>query len=145
MTHWSTGVSSYVKRAPHRTHFWSQKEGLCAAKLFYWVPLYRIRSFHASFHHFPQSFYICEVTTKASNENNALNFIGAWFSVLKNSVPNSVCFFSKSRRPKGQWFPVSFKICLDKDGCTSLPALVVLCLVVISKWPPLSHRCGFSE
>ena len=37
------------------------------------------------------------------------------------------------------------KICLDNGGCTSLPALVVLCLVMISKWPPLSHRCGFSE
>ena len=49
-----------------RGHIWSQKI-VSGTKHFYWVPLYGIRSFHASFHHFPSCFCICEMPTKASN------------------------------------------------------------------------------
>ena len=39
-------------KSSSRDHIWSQKEGVSGTKYFYWVPLYGIRSFHASFHHF---------------------------------------------------------------------------------------------
>ena len=48
-------------------HIFSQKWGVTGTKHFYWVPLFGIRSCHASFHHFSECFCICEMPTKASN------------------------------------------------------------------------------
>ena len=52
-------------------------------KHFYWVLLYGIRSFLASFHHFLWYFYVREMTTKASSRvfplfhkiGNVVNFV----------------------------------------------------------------------
>ena len=48
-------------------HIWAQKEGVSGKKHFYCFPLYGIRSFHASFHHFSFCFYKREIHRKASN------------------------------------------------------------------------------
>ena len=45
-------ASSYVKRTPHKSIYCHKKEGVYGTKYFYWVTLYGISSFHASFLHF---------------------------------------------------------------------------------------------
>ena len=65
-------ASSYIKSFTEKLHkrpYMVTTEGVSGTKHFYWVPLYGIRSFHASFHNFLQCFYIDlrEMPTKVSD------------------------------------------------------------------------------
>ena len=60
--------------------------------------------------------------------------------VLVSMIESSVAQI-ETREEENYWRQLTFGICSHYRGCEySLLAFVVICLVIINEWPPLSHR-----
>ena len=122
MTHWSTGVSSYVKRTPHKT-IYGHKEKVCLEQnISIGFPLYGIRSFHASLHQFSQCFLIRQITMKASNDYSNVYSFGntlVWIGLDDKAVESIFRWVSGHPLYYDAWGPVEPNLA-EKENCAGI-------------------------
>ena len=120
---------------------------MSGTKHFYWVPLYGIRSFHASFHHFSQCFFIRQITVKASNDYSNVYSFGntlVWIGLDDKAVESIFRWVSGHPLYYVAWGPVEPNLA-EKENCAGIHDVSILNAPCTWTLPSLCSTTGIES